>query len=55
MIVVSLKHHRMQFPREVIVGKGAIERIGDISRRLGFVESALIVAGAKTLDIAGKG
>jgi glycerol-1-phosphate dehydrogenase [NAD(P)+] len=44
----------MQFPREVIVGHGAIERIGEISRRLGFAESALIIAGSKTLDIAGK-
>ena len=44
----------MQFPREVIVGHGAIECIGEISRRLGFAESGLIVAGSKTLGIAGK-
>lgn len=44
----------MQFPREVIVGHGAIEGIGEISRRLGFTESALIIAGRKTFDIAGK-
>jgi glycerol-1-phosphate dehydrogenase [NAD(P)+] len=43
----------MQFPREVIVGHGAIDRIGQISRRLGFTESALIIAGSKTLGIAG--
>jgi glycerol-1-phosphate dehydrogenase [NAD(P)+] len=43
----------MQFPREVIVGHGAIDRIGQISRRLGFTESALIIAGSKTLTIAG--
>jgi glycerol-1-phosphate dehydrogenase [NAD(P)+] len=44
----------MQFPREVIVGHGAIERIGEISRRLGFTESALIIAGSKTFDVAGR-
>jgi glycerol-1-phosphate dehydrogenase [NAD(P)+] len=43
----------MQFPREVIVGHGVIDRIGQISRRLGFTESALIIAGSKTLSIAG--
>jgi len=44
----------MQLPREVIVGNGIIERVTEVSRRLGFKESALIVAGSKTYDIAGK-
>ncbi|MCK4482293.1 NAD(P)-dependent glycerol-1-phosphate dehydrogenase [Candidatus Bathyarchaeota archaeon] len=44
----------MQLPREVIVGNGVIERVGEVSRRLGFTKSALIVAGSKTCDIAGK-
>jgi glycerol-1-phosphate dehydrogenase [NAD(P)+] len=44
----------MQFPREVIVGHGTIEQIGEISKRLGFADSALIVAGRKTSDVAGK-
>jgi len=44
----------MQLPREVIVGKGTIERVGEICRRLGFTKSALIIAGPKTYDIAGK-
>lgn len=43
----------MQLPREVIVGNGAIEQVAEISRRLGFAKSALIIAGSKTLDIAG--
>ncbi|MEM2118104.1 MAG: NAD(P)-dependent glycerol-1-phosphate dehydrogenase [Candidatus Bathyarchaeia archaeon] len=51
---MSLKHHRMQLPREVIVGNGTIEHIGEISRRLGFTQSALIIAGSKTYGIAGK-
>lgn len=44
----------MQLPREVIVGDGTIEHIGEISRRLGFTQSALIIAGSKTYGIAGK-
>jgi glycerol-1-phosphate dehydrogenase [NAD(P)+] len=44
----------MQLPREVIVGNGTLERVGEISRRLGFTKSALIIAGSKTFDIAGK-
>jgi len=44
----------MQLPREVIIGNGTIDRVGEVSRRLGFTKSALIVAGSKTYDIAGK-
>lgn len=44
----------MQLPREVLVGSGTLESISDISRRLGFTESALIIAGSKTNDVAGK-
>lgn len=49
-----MKYHRMQLPREVIVGSGIIERVTEVSRRLGFTESALVVAGSKTNAIAGK-
>lgn len=44
----------MQLPREVIVGEGVIERVAEISRRLGFTDSALIVTGLRTWDVAGK-
>jgi glycerol-1-phosphate dehydrogenase [NAD(P)+] len=44
----------MQLPREVIVGNGTIERVPEISRKLGFTKSALIIGGSKTYDIAGK-
>lgn len=44
----------MQLPREVLVGNGTIECAADISKRLGFTKSALIIAGSKTYDIAGK-
>jgi glycerol-1-phosphate dehydrogenase [NAD(P)+] len=54
VVDLSLKHHRMQLPREVIVGNGTIERAADISQKLGFTKSALVIAGSKTYDIAGK-
>jgi len=44
----------MQLPREVIVGNGAVERVAEVTRRLGFNQSALVIAGSKTNDIAGK-
>jgi glycerol-1-phosphate dehydrogenase [NAD(P)+] len=44
----------MQLPREIIVGNGAIERTAEVSRRLGFIKSALIIAGSRTNDVAGK-
>jgi glycerol-1-phosphate dehydrogenase [NAD(P)+] len=44
----------MQLPREVIIGNGTIERVAEVSRRLGFTKSALLIAGSKTYDIAGK-
>lgn len=44
----------MQLPREVIVGNGIIEHVAEVSGRLGFKKSALIVAGPKTYDVAGK-
>jgi len=44
----------MQLPREVVVGNNTLELIGEICKRLGFFESAFVVMGHKTLDIAGK-
>jgi glycerol-1-phosphate dehydrogenase [NAD(P)+] len=54
VVNLALKYHRMQLPREVIVGNGVIERIPEVSRKLGFTKSALIIAGAKTYEVAGK-
>ena len=56
LTVVDLypRYHHMQLPREVIIGNGTLERIPEISRKLGFRESALIIAGKKTYDIAGR-
>jgi glycerol-1-phosphate dehydrogenase [NAD(P)+] len=44
----------MQLPREVVIGNGVIDRVAEITRRLGFTKLALIVAGSKTNEIAGK-
>src|SRR4030066_1270609 len=44
----------MQLPREVIVGKGAIARIPEVMQRLGLTGSAMIVAGQKSYEVAGK-
>lgn len=44
----------MQLPREVIVGNGTIQRVAEVSKRLGFTKSGLIVAGSKTYGVAGK-
>lgn len=44
----------MQLPREVIVGNNTLSMIGDVCKRLGFLESAFIVTGPHTRNIAGK-
>jgi glycerol-1-phosphate dehydrogenase [NAD(P)+] len=44
----------MQLPREVIVGEGTIDTVTDVFQRLGFSESALVVTGQKTMEVAGK-
>jgi len=44
----------MQLPREVVVGNNTIDQIGTICKRLGFSDSALIVMGPKTMEIAGR-
>jgi glycerol-1-phosphate dehydrogenase [NAD(P)+] len=43
----------MQLPREVIVGKGTLQRIPEVMERLGLAGSALIVAGQTSSRIAG--
>ncbi len=44
----------MQLPREVIVGNGILTRITEVVQRLDVAGSALIVAGPKSCEIAGK-
>jgi glycerol-1-phosphate dehydrogenase [NAD(P)+] len=49
-----IRFHHMQLPREVIVGNGTVESVTSVCKRLGLTKSALIIAGSKTFDIAGK-
>jgi glycerol-1-phosphate dehydrogenase [NAD(P)+] len=44
----------MQLPREVIVGEGVLEFVGTVCKKLGFCESALVVSGPKTWNVAGQ-
>jgi glycerol-1-phosphate dehydrogenase [NAD(P)+] len=44
----------MQLPREVIVGKGTLKRVVEVGQRLGLRGSALIIAGKKSSEVAGK-
>lgn len=44
----------MQLPREVIVGEGTLDSVTEVFERLGFSESALVVTGHKTMEVAGK-
>ena len=44
----------MQLPREVIVGKGTLNRVPEVVKRLGLKGKALVIAGSKSYDIAGK-
>ena len=44
----------MQLPREVIVGRGAIKRVPEVIQRLNITGKALIIAGKKSNEIAGK-
>lgn len=47
-------YHYMQLPREVIVGKGTLQRVPQVVKRLNLKGPALIVAGQKSYEIAGK-
>jgi len=50
--LLSLNLHRMQLPREVIVGNGSLQLIGDVCKNLGFDQKALIITGRVTKQIA---
>jgi glycerol-1-phosphate dehydrogenase [NAD(P)+] len=49
-----MKLHRMQLPREVIVGNETLSLASDICKRLGFSESAFVVTGPETQRVAGR-
>ncbi len=47
-------YHYMQLPREVIVGKGTLQRVPEAVKRLNIKGPALIIAGQKSCEVAGK-
>ena len=47
------KYHYIQLPREVIVGKGTLNRVPEVVKRLGLKGPVLIIAGQKSCEIAG--
>jgi len=51
---LSSPYHYMQLPREVIVGRGTLTRVTEVAQRLGLSGSALIIAGTKSCEVAGK-
>ncbi len=51
---MSSPYHYMQLPREVIVGKGTLARVTEVTKRLDLTGSALIIAGKISCEIAGK-
>jgi glycerol-1-phosphate dehydrogenase [NAD(P)+] len=44
----------MQLPREVIVGKGTLQRVPEIAKRLGLKGKALVLSDSICYDVAGK-
>ena len=51
---LSLNYHYMQLPREVIVGKGTLDRIPEVVNRLGLKGKALVLSDAQCYKIAGE-
>ncbi len=46
--------HRMQLPREVLVGNGVLGQVDNICRRLGFSSSMTILTSAHGLEVAAR-
>ncbi len=44
----------MQLPREVIVGKGTLQRLPEVAKRLGLHGKALVMSDPICYDLAGK-
>ncbi|MEX2721052.1 MAG: NAD(P)-dependent glycerol-1-phosphate dehydrogenase [Candidatus Wukongarchaeota archaeon] len=44
--------HRIELPRQIVVGEGVISLTGEISKELGFSDSAAIVTGPNVVKVA---
>ena len=53
-MALTLKLHRMELPREVIVGEDTLDLVAEVTKRLGFERQAFIVSGPKTFEIVGR-
>ena len=51
---MTLPYHYMQLPREVIVGNGILNRVTEVTKRLNLKDTALIISGKKSYEVAGK-
>lgn len=51
---LGLNLHRMELPREIIVGNGSLGLVGDVCKKLGFSKSALVITGPTTMRTAGQ-
>jgi len=51
---IEQQWHRMQLPREIVIGNKSLNAIPEICLKLGFKDSAFIVTGPKTYKIAAK-
>jgi len=54
VIGLTLDYHYMQLPREVIVGKGTLQRIPEVAKRLRLRGRALVMSDAICYELAGK-
>jgi len=54
VVSLSSSYHYMQLPREVIVGKGTLQRVPEVARRLGLKGKALVMSDSICYDVAGK-
>ncbi len=51
---LSKSIHYMRLPRDILIGKGVLESVGDVCKNLGLSSSALVLTGPHTYNIAGK-
>jgi len=54
VIALTMQLHRMQLPREVVVGNETLPLLSEICKKLNFCEAALVVTGPDTQSIAGR-
>jgi len=54
VVDLTLNYHYMQLPREVIVGKGTLNRVPEVIKRLGLSGKALVISDSNCYQVAGK-